>query len=934
MIKKILTSAVLTVSALFAGAQTPLPLNPAVKHGTLANGLNYYILHNEEPKERVNFYIAQKVGSTLESPEQLGLAHFLEHMAFNGTKNFPGKSMLNYLQAKGIRFGADINAYTSFDETVYNIDNVPSTDKALVDSVLLVLHDWSGSILLEEDEINAERGVIEEEWRSRNSARQRMFEAVLPQIYKEYQYQQMPIGKMEIVRNFPPQAIRDYYHKWYRPDQQGIIIVGDINVDEMEKKVIDLFSKIPMPENAAERTYPSVSDNEDPIYFYFNDKELQFPMVNISFKSEKIPFELRNTFEAYVQTQVVEVLLSAMINNRLNDYAKNPECKYVQAGVSFGDFYISKTKSAFDIVVIPKGNVKDAINDAVGIVARACKTGFMESELVRARDEMLSQYEKLFNERNNTKTETLARELCRHFIDNESAPGIEKEYELMKMMLPALPVQAFNEEAKQLLSANNEVIVVSEPLHDGVVALTKDEIVGQLRDILNAEYEAYVDEVITDPLIENLPAPAKIKSAKPGSFGTTVFNLSNGARVIVKPTDFKQDEIIMTAFKNGGKRAYSASDAANVLLAGDAVEVSKLGKFDQVKLGKYLAGKSVSLGYNIGNTINSLEGKSTVKDLPTFMEVLYATFTELNPDEAAYNAYIDQIKTIIKNNDKNPTSVFQRAVSKANYGDNPMFQQPSVELLESGNYAKELEIVKKSLSNAADYTFIFTGNIDIEAFKPLLEQYIATLPSTGKKSAAPKQLSSIDLAKGIVNDSFKQPMQVPSTMVLTNISGNNVDYNIGNYIKIDLIGDILSNIFTETLREEEGGTYSPYAYGTFNPFTGTWQIIYVFQTNDKMQDKLIARANEELLKLLSKGADESNFNKVKEAALKQYEINVRTNAYWKNNLQRLELGYDDITNHKAAIENLTLGEFNKFMSSLYDGKNHIQVVMQGVEETK
>ena len=261
---------------------------------------------------------------------------------------------------------------------------------------------------------------------------------------------------------------------------------------------------------------------------------------------------------------------------------------------------------AISSFIIPKGDVKEALDDAMGIVARACKTGFMESELVRARDELLAQYEKLYNERNNTKTETLARELCRHFIDNEAAPGIEKEYELVKMILPMLPVQAFNQEAAQLLTAGNQVIVVSEPLRDGMTAISEEEITGRLADILNAQYEAYVDEVITDPLIEKLPAPGKIASVSEGKFGTTVLTLSNGAKVIVKPTDFKQDEIVMTAFKEGGKRAYDAKDAANVMLAGDAAEVSRLGSFDQVKLGKYLAGKNVSLGYNIGNTVNAL----------------------------------------------------------------------------------------------------------------------------------------------------------------------------------------------------------------------------------------------------------------------------------------------------------------------------------------
>lgn len=932
MIKKILSMAVLAVSALFAGAQTPLPLNPAVKHGTLPNGLNYYILHNEEPKERVNFYIAQKVGSTLETPEQLGLAHFLEHMAFNGTKNFPGKTMLNYLQSKGIRFGADINAYTSYDETVYNIDNVPSTDKALVDSVLLVIHDWSGSLLLEDDEIEAERGVIEEEWRSRNDAMQRWREAIAPQIYEEYQYQQSPIGKMEIVRNFPPQVLRDYYHKWYRPDQQGVIIVGDIDVNEMEKKVIDLFSTIPMPENAAERTYPSVSDNKEPIFYRFTDKEFPYCMMLVSFKSEKIPVEFRSTVEGYMQQHVVEELVSMMINNRLADYAKDPQCKYIQAGVYFGDFYFSKTKAAFNIQIIAKDDNKAAYEEALAIVARACKTGFMESELVRARDELLANYEKLYNERNNTKTENLARELCRYFIDNEAAPGIETEYNLMKQVLPMLPVAAFNEEAKSILTAENQVIVIAEPDRDGLTVITRDDMLASMNNILNAEYEAYVDEVITDPLIEKLPAPGKITSTEAGKFGTTVFMLSNGAKVIVKPTDFKQDEILFTAFAEGGKRSYAAKDAVNVLLASDAFDVSKMGNFDQVKLGKYLAGKNVSLGFNIGNTANSLDGSTTVKDLPTLMELIYASFTELNPDEAAYAAQMDQAASMLANMEKDPMFIFRQKNNETTYNNNPMFQVPNSALIKSGDYAAELALVKNALSNAADYTFIFSGNVDIDTLKPLLEQYIATLPSTGKKSAAPAQLSSIEIVEGVVDNSFDLPMKSPYTIIAMSANGRNEKYSIEKSVMVDLLGDILSNRYTETLREEEGGTYSPYAYGTFNPYTNTWQIVSIIQTNSDVRDKMISRANEEFAKILKNGAAEADFNKVREAALKQYEIAERTNKYWGSNLIMYERGIDDITNHRAAIENLTLADFNKFISTLYDGKNNIKVVMTGVEE--
>lgn len=932
MIKKIFSMVMLFLATLCAQAQTPMPLNPQVRHGKLDNGLNYYILHNAEPKQRANFYIAQKVGSTLETPEQLGLAHFLEHMAFNGTKNYPGKNMLNYLQSKGIRFGADINAYTSFDETVYNIDNVPTTDKALMDSVLLAIYDWSCNILLEEDEINAERGVIEEEWRSRNNANSRMLETILPIIYKEYQYQQTPIGKMEVVRNFKPEVLRAYYKKWYRPDQQGIVIVGDFDVDEMEAKVKKLFSTVVMPKDAAERTYPTVSDNEKPIYAYFTDKELQFPMVMVMLKMEKIPFEMRNTMEGYMQTAIVENLVSTMINNRLNDFSKKPECNYAYSAVSFGDFLVSKTKGALDITIIAKDDVKKAYSDALGIVAQALKTGFMESELVRARDEMLANYEKAYNERNNTKTENLAREIIRHFVDNEPAPGIEKEYEIAKQILPAIPVQAFNQMLPQLLTKENQVIVVTEPTKDGMVKIEEADVINDIQNIWNADYEAYVDEVITDPLIAKLPAPGKITATKEGKYGTTEFTLSNGARVIVKPTDFKQDEVVMTAYRDGGKRSYPESQAANIALIEDVYNLAKMGPFDHTKLEKYLAGKKVSLSYSVGNTADILEGNSTVKDLPTFMELVYSSFTQLGADAEAYNTEIGKIRSLMANQEKDANYVFSKHIKSATYGNNPMFQAVGVSTLDAANYDQMIDLLHKSLANAADYTFIFTGNVDLNTFKPLIEQYIATLPSTGKKSAAPKQVTDIKQVTGQVADKFPYPMATPAVMVCNSYSDTNVAYNPKNSVMIDLLGDALSNVFTETLREEEGGTYSPYAYARLNPYTGQWALVYVFQTNKDMQQKLEKRANDELMKLLKEGIKEDNFQKVKGAALSQYDINVRTNAYWDSELMMLDRGIDGITGAREAIADLTLADMNAFLKNLYNGKNRIQVVLEGTEE--
>ncbi|MGN0237370.1 MAG: M16 family metallopeptidase [Lepagella sp.] len=932
MIKKFLSLAVVAFGALFASAQQALPLDPAVKHGTLPNGLNYYIMHNEEPKERAHFYIAQQVGSSLETPEQLGLAHFLEHMAFNGTTNFPGKAMLEYLQSKGIRFGADINAYTGFDETVYHIANVPTTDVALMDSVLLAIHDWSCAITLDAKEIDNERGVIEEEWRSRNDAMYRMYEAILPVVYQEYQYRQMPIGKMEVVKNFPPQAIRDYYQKWYRPDLQGIVVIGDFDAAEMEQKVIKLFSEIEAQKNPAPRTYTSISDNKEPIYAFYSDKEFPVNIGWVMFKSEPFPREYRNTAEYMMFNDFLQPMICKMIDNRLEEYAKDPNCQYVQAGVDFSQYFVSKTKDAFAVQVIGKNDMNAAIRDAMSIVARACKTGFTISELTRAKDEIMADIEKAYNEKDKTDSRKLAPEIYRHFIDNEPCPGIAIKYQVAQQILPALDVNAINEAAKQILTTDNQVIVIGQPDNETAVVPVKEEVIKTVNDALKAEYEAYVDEVITDPLIENLPAPGKIVSCKESKFGTTEIELSNGAKVVLKPTDFKEDEILVSINGAGGKQAYTADQAADVQAAEALFDDFKQGNFNAIKLQKYLAGKNVSLSYNVGNKATGFDGKSTKKDLKTLFELIYSAFVQTNPDKEACQVDIEKIKNFLASQDKNPQQVYSKMISNACYGGNPLYAQMSVEMLDQIDLDKTYDIIKKSLANARDFTFVFTGNVDLETIRPLLEQYIATLPAADKASAVEAK-SSICKVEGQVNEHKTMPMAAPSTMVFVNVIDNNIPYTLENAVKVNMVGEILSNIFTDTLREEEGGSYSPYAYSFMNHVTGYWEIVYVFQTNDQIQDKMMNRANEELMKLLKNGASQAHFTKVKEAALKQYDNKIRTNEYWLRSLDKYYLfGIDDLTNGKEAIEKVTLDDLNKFMSTLYDGKNQIKVVLQGVKE--
>ncbi|MCH5236645.1 MAG: insulinase family protein [Muribaculaceae bacterium] len=921
-----------------ASMLTPLPLNPKVKTGVLKNGLTYYIMHNEEPKERANFYIAQKVGSTLEEQDQLGLAHFLEHMAFNGTTHYPGKAMLNYLQSKGIRFGADINAYTSFDETIYNINNVPTTDKNLMDSVLLVLHDWSGEILLEESEIDAERGVIQEEWRSTQNASRRQMEEVLPQIYKEYQYQQLPIGKMDVIRNFKPEVLRAYYKKWYRPDQQGIVIVGDFDAAEMEQKVKELFSTIEMPKNAAKRNYPKVSDNNQPIYTTYADPELSNITIRIAFKSERTPFELRNTAEMYMNDVILNGIVSTMMNNRLSDAVLEPDCDFSRVGVGFSTFLVSKTKDAFNIVIIPKG--KDAVaatQDAMAVIARAFKTGFTRSEYDRATQEILSSLQKQLSEKDKTNNNYFGNELCRYFVDNVPAPGIETEYQLWSMTLPNIPLEGINQLLRDefyptLVSGKNMVVMLSVPKAEGFEIASEETMLSTISDALKAEYEALEDEKIEEPLISQLPKPGTVTRIQSNNeLGTFNITLSNGIKVILKETDFANDEVKMTAFRRGGKQLYSPEQAPNVLIADLAIESSKWGPFDSKTLPKYLAGKNVDIDFSINTYTDMLTGSSTVKDLPYLFELIYTAFTNINPDEETYNVNLGRIRPQYENIEKNPQFVFQNEVTKSRYDGNPLMMVLNLETLDKANYLESLDLVKGVLKNAAEYTFVFTGNITYDDLKPLLEQYIATLPVALRKKPVIK--SELGLAKGQIENRFKQPMAIPSINVFDIYTGYNVPFNVKNNIMVGLMGDILDNIYTDTLREEEGGTYGAGVGADLNPNNGAWRLLYTFVTNEDQKDALINRAHEEYLKLLANGADEVNFTKAKEAMIKQYEINSRKNSYWDSMLVTQELfpDFNSLQEFDQTLRNLSLDEFNQFIKDIYDGQNRVQVIMEGYQ---
>lgn len=941
MKRKILVASMLLLFTLFsmraedwpsASQLKQLPLDKNVKHGVLDNGLNYYILHNEEPKGKANFYIAQKVGSAQEEPDQFGLAHFLEHMAFNGTAHYPPGSLDRYLQSKGIRDGVDINAGTSYDQTVYNINNVSTSDQNLMDSVLLVLYDWSCGILLDEAEINAERGVIREEMRTREDAMQRMLQEVSPIIFPEPQYQHPIIGTEEVIMNFSPETIRAYYKKWYRPDLQGIIIVGDFDADEMEKKVVELFSKVEMPENPAERVYPPYTGNEEPIYAYYKDPELPYNLAEIMFKSEPLPRDIRNTLQLYMGLEIPKNIISYLLNQRLSEFAQSPDCGYVSAIVDFDDFFISKAAQAMNVEVIAKSDINLAVSQAMSVIARACSTGFTQSEYDRVKNIIISELQNQLNRKDKTSNNVLAQQIILHFLDNEPYPGIEADFKLWKQVFMLMNVDAINELSTDLLDLEDLVIVCAQPDKEGVTVTSEEVMIGIIQDALNAEYEPYVEESINEPLISKLPQPGQIIDKQSDPDLGKIYTLSNGAKVVVKSTDFSADEILFAAFKNGGFQSYEASQAPNVRVMSGVFENAQFGPFDHVNFNKYLAGKKISLSFGNDISRDLMVGKSTVKDLTNFMEWIYTAFTDLKADENAFNIYLEAEKTKVANQESNPSNILQSVLQSTLYNNNPFTNIPDMKMYENVDYNKSLDLLHKALSNGAAYTYVFVGNIEESDFEPLLEQYLATLPSS--PIIEPSIVTPINLVKGQIKKEFKQKMLTPTVEIMDVYTGYNLPNSVLNQIFMRMAGQDVMTVFTETLREEEGGTYSPAAMGLYLPEMNVWELLYQVSTAPEKSKNIIDRADMEMDKIFSKGATADHFMRIKEGMLQQYKNNSRNNSFLRSWII-IHLSYPEInfiSGYQPALESMTLEDFNNFLKNLYNGENRIQLIMEGIAE--
>lgn len=919
------------LSAGFLQAQEmqPLPIDPKVRYGKLDNGLTYYIRHNELPENRADFYIAQNVGSVLEEDNQAGLAHFLEHMAFNGTKNFPENGIDKYLQSVGMRMGENLNAYTSFDETVYTIINAPVDKPNVVDSCLLILHDWSNSLALTDSMIEKERGIIREEWRTRRDASQRLLEKQLQQMFPGNKYaNRIPIGSIDVINNFKPEELRAYYKKWYRPDLQAIIVVGDVDVDTVEKTIKTMFSDIPAPVNPAKREYVSVADNDEPIVSIATDKEASSTIIYIYHKYDPMPAQLRSTAAGLI-TDYISAVCSQILNERLEALLHQANPPFVYAEAYDGDFMVARTKDAFTIAAIAKeGEIDFTMTALVREMERARQFGFTVSEYERAKINILKQYESAFNERDKQKNSSYTKEYVNHFTEGGYIPGIETEYTLINQIAPNITVEQVNQYLSQVIGEKNIVLALSGPEKEGVVYPTESELLEMFNKARSQKVEPYKEEVNNDPLIPELPAPGKIvKEEHDGLFDATVLTLSNGVRVVLKPTEYKKDEIQMTATSPGGSFMVGIDDAKNMKVFNSVIGLGGLGNFSAIDLSKKLAGKKVSCSASLGVDNESLNGYASPDDVKTLFELIYLAMTSPRTDNDAYASFENRMKAQLENAKLDPSTALNDTISKVVYNNHPRAVSLEAEDFDKISYQRILDIYKERYGDASDFTFTFVGNLNVDSIRPYIEQYLATLPANGRvDKPSPDALPKI--MNGKLENHFSREMQTPKSSVFQLYSGKS-EYNLKNLLTASLLSQILDLVYTETIREAEGGSYGVYAGVSLSDFPkGQTTLQVFFDTDPEKWENMVRIVDEEIQRIATEGPKSEHLTKSRDNMLKRHNERLQENSYWLNVIDSYYFrGMDAYTNYKETLESITADDIKKFMSDFISQGNCVEVVM-------
>lgn len=932
-LRKIFAAALLLLSVGNAMAQQmpPIPVDKNVKIGHLENGLTYYIRHNAFPEHVASFYIAQKVGSINENDDQRGLAHLLEHLAFNGTEHFKGNSLQDYLQSIGVEYGRNLNAYTSIDKTVYYFTDVPTTRTSAVDSCMLILKDWSNGISLTKEAINDERDVVHNEYRLRMVGQQLMLERNLPKLYQGEKYgYRMPIGLMSVVDGCDPETLRAYYRKWYRPDNQAIIIVGDIDVDHVEAQIKKLFSGIKVPKNAAKVVPVPVADNDTAIYVIDKNKEQKFDMINIMMKTDAYPDSLKGNMDYLIEGYLRSVV-GSMFDARLAEQTREADCPFLQGSAGIGSYLISGTKDAFSISGVAKpGKVKEAYAAFLREAKRVRDFGFTATEYARAKENFLSGMETMYENRNKMKNEQFTTQYVDHFTDNEPIPALEDEYKIYQMIVPNLPVEIINNAMKNLISETdtNFVSMVLMKEAEGVSYPTEQELAAIVKQVRGEKLEAYVDNVKQEPLMASAPKAGSIKKVVENKvLGFKKLTLSNGAKVVLKKTDYKDNEIRVAGSANVGYSAFQ-NDPVNAANASTVWEVSGLAGFTGNDLQKMLAGKQCGVGLTMSPFRHGIAGTSTPKDLETMMQLLYLSMTNLTKDEKAFENLKNTYTTVLSNKSNNPNMVYQDSIQSTLYLGNKLALLPNVEDIQNINYDRVLDMQKQLYGNAKDFTFYFVGNYDEKVLLPLIEQYIASLPNKGMKLKNQK----IPYAKGEVKNIFTKAMENPQSQAREMWFVKLPAYTQKTAVLADISARLLEMKYLRSIREELSAAYSTGAScGLIFDYDGKLALTIngTAQLNPDKVDAAVPCFFKGMEETIA-APDANDLQKVKEILLKQAGVDEKTNSYWMQVLSMYDLRkVDTHTNYREMVKSVTAQQISDFLKNVVlKSGNHFEVIMK------
>ncbi len=904
-----------------------VPLDPKVRYGVLDNGMTYYVRSNELPKDRADFYIVFNVGAILENDNQDGLAHLTEHMAFNGTKNFPKKGVLDFLERNGVAFGHNVNAFTSVDVTAYNLNDVPITNPDVVDSSLLILHDWSNYVAFEDEEIDAERKVVHEEWRTRRNAQFRMQKELMPEIYKGSKYAERDvIGSLDVIDNCTYETLRSFYRTWYRPDLETIIIVGDFDVDEMEQKVIKLFSQVPKAENPKPRPTFEIPNNKEPLVGIATDPEAQRNTIMVYYKHDIVEPENKNM--DYMRELLIQEIYNNMINNRLNELTQKENPPFIYGFSAYSG--MQRSKDAFILFAIAKDNeIPTALSAVLKENERIRQHGFTQSELDRTKKDILRQYEKAFKEKDKQKNNNYVWEYFSNYLTNEPAPGIEFEMEFASNTLPEISLAEINSLPEKWITDDNIVVSISGLEKEGVKLPTEEEVLDILNTTKDLELEPYVDAVTDEPLVANPPAGSKIVNIKTNEkLGTEEWTLENGAVVVVKPTDFKEDEILFEAYSFGGKSLIDLNDLPSADMTTTIVSQGGIGEIDNITLNKMMAGKVFRLNPFIGTTTEGFSGSTSPQDLETFMQMLYLYFEEPRFDEEVCGAFLDRMKAFIKNSSTDPRSIANDSIMFLMADRNPRRSPMNVDRMGKVDFETIKEIYTDRFKDGANFRYYFVGNINIPELKELVQTYIGGLPKV--ETDETWKDNNVRPPKESIENDFTVPMEIPKATVFVNFN-TEMKYSAENLVYMSAVKYILSLRYTETIREEEGGSYGVGVWSQSGKYPYESAMMNMkFDCDNKRAEHLKSIVFDEVEKMQQNGPKEVDVKKTIEYFLKTREEQLKENRFWLNalvDMDQYELNTITEENYNEIVKKMTVKKIQKFAKELFKDSKTVQVVM-------